>query len=120
MEDLRYEMKTGGAEEKMTEKFQAEDMLLMMKKINIDLELRLEKTLSTQNMSGTQVYLLVYILRHHPGGSYISEMCREIGISKATLSVLVKKLREKGYLYFQENPGDVRKKKVLPTEKLTA
>ena len=41
-------------------------------------------------------------------------------MSKATLSVLVKKLREKGYLCFQETPEDVRKKKVVPTEKLIA
>ena len=41
-----------------------------------------------------------------------------IGVSKPTLSALIKKLREKGYLYFHEDPDDVRKKKVLPTEKL--
>lgn len=104
----------------MKEEFRTEDMVLLMKKISIDLEVRLEKTLRKKDVSGTQVYFLVYILRHHLKGTYISEMCREIGISKATLSVLVKKLREKGYLCFQENPGDVRKKKVLPTEKLRA
>lgn len=103
---------------RMSDKFQVEDVVLMMKKINIDLELYLEKEMSTHQMSGTQVYFLVYILRYHPEGSYISEMCREIGVSKATLSVLVKKLREKGYLYFRQNPEDIRKKKVLPTEKL--
>ena len=52
------------------------------------------------------------------GQGFITEMCREIGVSKATLSVLVKKLREKGYLCFQESPGDVRKKRSVPTEKL--
>ena len=69
-------------------------------------------------MSGIQVYLLVYILRHHPEGTYLTELCHEIGVSKPTLSALIKKLREKDYLYFQENPEDIRKKKVLPTEKL--
>lgn len=82
------------------------------------MEIRLEKALRRKNLSGTQVYFLVYILRHHPLGTYITELCREVGISKATLSVLVKKLREKGYLCFRENPGDVRKKMILPTEKL--
>lgn len=71
-------------------------------------------------MSGTQVYFLVYILRQHPRGTYITEMCRETGLSKATLSVLVKKMREKGYLCFVEEPEDIRKKKVIPTEKLAA
>lgn len=104
----------------MTEEFREEELLFLMKKINIDLEARLEKELRKPDMSGTQVYFLVYILRHHPKGTYITELCHEIGISKATLSVLVKKLREKGYLCFRENPGDVRKKKVMPTEKLSA
>lgn len=104
----------------MTEEFREEELLFLMKKINIDLEARLEKELRKPDMSGTQVYFLVYILRHHPKGTYITELCHEIGISKATLSVLVKKLREKGYLCFRENPGDVQKKKVLPTEKLSA
>ncbi|MGI6006494.1 MAG: MarR family winged helix-turn-helix transcriptional regulator [Ruminococcus sp.] len=102
----------------MREEFQAADLLFMLKKININLEARLEKTLKQRNMSGTQVYFMVYILRKHPEGTYITEMCHEIGISKATLSVLVKKMREKGYLRFQEDPDDIRKKKVVPTERL--
>lgn len=111
---------TGGVIKEMEGKFQEEELLFLLKKINIDLEACLERELRKRDMSGTQVYFLVYILRHHPMGTYITELCREIGVSKATLSVLVKKLREKGYLFFRDNPEDVRKKKVLPTEKLTA
>ncbi len=104
----------------MSEEIQDEELLFLLKRINIDQEVYLERKLKEKNMSGVQIYFLVYILRHHPGGTYITELCREIGISKATLSVLVKKLREKGYLYFGENPEDIRKKMVLPTEKLVA
>ena len=39
-------------------------------------------------------------------------------MAKSTLSELIKKLREKGYLYFERNPDDIRKKKVVPTEQL--
>lgn len=104
----------------MSERLQEEGLLLMTKKINIDLETHVEKILRKDDMSGTQVYFLVYILRHYPAGTYITELSREIGISKATMSALVKKLREKGYLCFQQNLGDVRKKKVVPTKKLEA
>ena len=45
---------------------------------------------------------MVYLLRHHPQGTYLTELCREIGVSKPTLSVLMKKLREKGYLTFRK------------------
>ena len=53
-------------------------------------------------------------------GTYLTELYHEIGVSKATLSAMIKKLIKEGYLYFQENPEDIRKKKVLPTEKLMA
>ncbi len=102
----------------MTEEFQEEKLIQRIKRMNNDLELWMEKTLKTDEMSGTQVWFSVYMLRHHLNGGYITQMCREIGVSKATLSILVKKMREKGYLSFQENPKDIRKKKVIPTQKL--
>ena len=39
-------------------------------------------------------------------------------MSKPTLSALIRKLREKDYLYILADPDDIRKKKVLPTAKL--
>lgn len=102
----------------MIEEYQEEKLIYQIKRINTNLEIWLEKILKTDEMSGTQVWFSVYMLRHHLAGGYITQMCREIGVSKATLSVLVKKMREKGYLSFQENPKDIRKKKVIPTQKL--
>ena len=55
---------------------------------------QLELNLKNKDMTGVQVYFLVYILRHHPQGTYLTELCREIGVSKATLSALIKKMRE--------------------------
>ena len=97
-----------------------EEMIFMMKKIGLNLTAQLEMYLKQKDITGVQVYFLVYILRHHPDGTYLTELCREIGVSKATLSALIKKLREKGYLYFLPEPDDIRKKKVIPTEKLAA
>ena len=104
----------------MTECFRTEELLFMMKRISLNLTAQMELNLNRKNMTGVQAYFLVYILRHHPDGTYLTEVCREIGISKATVSALIKKLREKGYLYFLADPEDVRKKKVLPTAKLMA
>ena len=104
----------------MTEDFKTEELLFMARKIGMDLTTLIEFYFKNEDMSGIQAYFMVYILRHHPEGTYLTELSHEIGVSKSTLSALIKKLREKGYLYFQENPCDVRKKKVLPTEKLKA
>ena len=102
----------------MEESFGSEELLFMMKKISRNMSAQMELSLKDKSITGVQVYFMVYILRHHPKGTYLTELCREIGVSKATLSALIKKMREKGYLYFLEDPDDVRKKKVLPTEKL--
>lgn len=105
---------------KMEESFSTEELIFMMKKLSLNMTAQLELNLKNKSITGVQVYFLVYILRHHPKGTYLTELCREIGVSKPTLSALIKKLREKGYLNFEEDPADVRKKKVLPTEKLLA
>lgn len=102
----------------MEDSFSTEELLFMMKKLSLNMTAQLELNLKNQSITGVQVYFLVYILRHHPNGTYLTELCREIGVSKPTLSALIKKLREKGYLDFEEDPDDVRKKKVLPAEKL--
>lgn len=97
-----------------------EEMLYMMKKISLNWTMQLKMQLKSKNMTGIQVYFVVYILRHHPEGTYLTELYREIGISKATLSAMIKKLRNEGYLYVETDFKDIRKKKVLPTEKLMA
>ena len=102
----------------MTESFRTEEMFFMMKKIGLDLTSQLDAHLGNPEMSGVQAYFMVYILRHHPEGTYLTELCHEIGLSKSTLSTLLKKMRKTGYILFQEDPADIRKKKILPTEKL--
>lgn len=104
----------------MEESFRTEELLFRIKKIGLNLAALMELNLKNESITGVQVYFLVYILRHHPQGTYLTELCREIGVSKPTLSALIKKMREKGYLDLHEDPDDVRKKKVLPTEKLLA
>lgn len=104
----------------MNESFGPEELVFMMKRLNQNLSVQLEQSLKCRDITGVQVYFLVYILRHHPEGTYLTELCSEIGVSKATLSALIKKMREKDYLYFHEDPDDIRRKKLLPTGKLIA
>ena len=102
----------------MTESSETEELLFMIKKIGLNLSARMELSLKNRDLTGVQVYFLVYILRHHPDGTYLTELYHEIGVSKATLSALIKKLKGKNYLCFLEDPEDIRKKKILPSEKL--
>ena len=80
----------------MAEMPRSEDLFLMLKRISWTLTAQLELRLKERNMRGTQVYFLVYLLRRHPQGTYLTELSREIGLSKSTLSPLIKRLRESG------------------------
>lgn len=104
----------------MSDSFSEEKMLFMIKKIGLNLSSQMEQHLKNNDITGAQVYFLVYILRHHPQGTCLTELYRETGISKATLSTLIKKMRKKDYLCFHEDPEDVRKKRVFPTSRLIA
>ena len=104
----------------MKDDFETEELLFLMKRINLNLAARMELSLRHKSITGDQTYFLVYILRNHTNGTYLTELCRETGVSKPTLSALIKKLREKDYLYYHSEPDDIRKKKVLPTAKLVA
>lgn len=86
----------------MTESFRTEEMFFMMKKINLDWTAQLEMKFPRKDVTGVQLYFLVYILRHHPKGTYITELCHEIGVAKSTLSELIKKLREKDISILRE------------------
>lgn len=68
-----------------------EELLYMMRKISLNWTMQLEMNLKDKNVTGIQVYFLVYILRHHVKGTYLTELYHEIGVSKATLSAMIKK-----------------------------
>ena len=102
----------------MKEEISAEELLFFIRKVNMKLSAQLALRLKLPELTGMQIYFLVYILRHHPKGTYLTELCREIGVSKATLSSLLRKLEEKEYLYVCVEQEDIRRKKVLPTAKL--
>src|SRR5699024_12659053 len=97
----------------MTERVRAEDLFFAIKRIGLDWTARMEMRFPGENITGIQVYFLVYILRHHPQGTYITEVCREIGVAKSTLSELVRKLKDKGYLAFDKKPEEIRRKGIM-------
>ena len=86
----------------MTEDFKTEELLFMARKIGMDLTTLIEFYLKNEDMSGIQAYFMVYILRHHPEGTYLTDIARETGVSKSTLSALIKKLREKVIFIFRK------------------
>ena len=101
----------------MTESSETEELLFMIKKIGLNLSARMELSLKNRDLTGVQVYFLVYILRHHPDGTYLTELYHEIGVSKATLSALIKKTEGKKLSLFSGRSGGYPEEKNSPLGK---
>lgn len=72
--------------------------------------------LSEYNLSISQCCLLLYIQQSHPEGTNITELHRELSISKASLSEKLKKLRNAGYVEVTQCESDERQKKIMISE----
>ncbi len=87
------------------------------RQISIQLELRANEELSREGLTAMQAHMLRYILRHSEEGTSLTTIHREFGYSMASLSSLLKRLREKGYVRVERCMGDDRRKLLFATEK---
>ena len=95
-----------------------EDLYIKAKKLCLSTESVLDKQLYEDGLTTCQCYLLYYIWAYHPEGTFTTNLHRELGLSMATVSGSLKRLRQKGYLEAQICAADERQKKLIPTRKL--
>ena len=96
----------------------ASDILRNTKKINIALDTYLNERLASTDLTAAQGNVLFFILEH--SGVHSTRIHKQLGISRGTVSGLIKKLREKGYVSFSSCDTDDRQKPILVTEKADA
>lgn len=97
---------------------QREQLYLTAKRYCRAAEDALERNIRPQGLSASQGFLLLHVLWEHPGGVTLTQLHQELGLAKATLSQVVKTLREKGYLRAAVCREDERQRLLTPTEKL--
>lgn len=71
--------------------------------------------LCESGLTGSQSYVLMCIM--DSGDMYASDIQKRLNVSRATVSGLMKKLREKGYIRFEACDNDERHKIVVATDK---
>ena len=86
------------------------------RQIGIQLELWANRTMAKEHLTGCQSQVLLYILCHNDTGTSLTASHHAYGYSKATLSQLIKQLREKGYVRAEPCRGDDRRKLLYGTE----
>ncbi|HIT32969.1 MAG TPA: MarR family transcriptional regulator [Candidatus Enterenecus stercoripullorum] len=73
--------------------------------------------MSSRALTVSQGHMLLYILDHSDKGTSLTQIHAAFGYSKAALSAILKRLREKGYVHVEPCALDDRKKLLFGTEK---
>lgn len=87
------------------------------RQICVQMERLVNRFLDKEELTAVQAHVLQYILRHSGQGTSLTEIHKEFGCSMATLSCIVKRLKEKGYVRAECCAGDDRYKLLFATEK---
>ena len=87
------------------------------RQISIQLEHLANRRMAQNGLSAMQAHTLLYILHHSEEGTSLTAIHQKFGYSMATLSTLVKRLREKGYVQVSPCQGDDRRKILSGTQK---
>lgn len=91
-------------------------LILDGRQIGIGLDQLANSFLSRADITGVQALTLLYILQNAEKGVSVTSLHLASGHSKATVSRLVKRLWEKGYISLEPSPEDGRQRRLLGTE----
>ncbi len=95
---------------------QVHETLRLLKKLNLGIESSVNMMMASEGITAAQCDVLAYLLDHRKTRIYATELHRNLGISRAAVSALLKKLKNKGFLVFQSDPADERQKQILLTD----
>ena len=92
-------------------------MIQENRQINIQLEQVGNRAMAQKGLTAIQAHVLLYILDHSDHGVSLTDIHREFRYSMASLSELVKRLREKDYVRAEPCAQDDRRKILFGTAK---
>ena len=87
-------------------------LLQTLRQLSIRLEACFNRAAALHGLTAAQAQVLAYVLEHSEQGVCATEIYRVLGLSKPSISALVKKLKGKGYVYTE---NDDRQKLIFAT-----
>ena len=87
------------------------------RQINTRLDMLVNRLLAPAEITAVQAHLLLYVLRHSQEGASMTALNRAYCHSKATVSKLVKRLREKDCVRVEPCREDDRRRLLFATDK---
>lgn len=85
--------------------------------ISIKMEQLANNALAQSELTAVQAHILQYILGRSESGTTLTAIHREFDCSMGSLSCILKRLREKGYIRMEGCKSDDRQKLIFATEK---
>ena len=85
--------------------------------ISIKMEQLANSALAQSELTAVQAHILQYILGRSESGTTLTAIHREFDCSMGSLSCILKRLREKGYIRMEGCKSDDRQKLIFATEK---
>lgn len=85
--------------------------------ICVQMEQCVNRALAPTGITAVQANLLRYILNSGEAGTSLTDIHRAFGYSMATLSTMLKRLRDKGYIRVEHCAEDDRRKLIFAAEK---
>ena len=83
----------------------------------IQLEQCVSRRLAPRGITAVQAHILLFLLCREEQGTLLTDIHRAFGYSMATLSGMVKRLREKGYIRVERCEEDDRRRLLFATDK---
>lgn len=94
-----------------------DNVLRLLKKLNLAVEAVINGMFQENDLTAAQCDVLNYLLIHEGPELSATQVHQELGLSRAAISALLKRLKGKGYLTFKTCPHDDRQKQIVLTEK---
>lgn len=90
----------------------------MLKKLSLTVSVKMDQIFAEDDLTASQIDVLKFLLDHgSEQGIFSTELHLGLGISKSAVSMLLNKLRQKGYITLSPCLGDDRLKRIALTEK---
>ena len=94
-----------------------ENVMRLLKKLNLSIEAAINTRAPEGDLPAAQCNILGYMMNHPEEKIRSTDVHKALGISRATVSGTLKRMRSNGYVVFEDAPGNDREKFLVVTEK---
>lgn len=93
------------------------NIVWLLKQLNLLVEQYAREHMRVRNITLAQWYMLNFLLLEDGNEIFATDIHLKFGISKASVSTVLKGMKQQGYLEMVGDPRDDRRKKLILTEK---